>query len=462
MLLCLSASHRSASFAMLERLSASDAPVVAELCSRIPELRGGVCVSTCNRWELYLDLRPLGDEAALRARILANLSEVLETPVAMLSEHLRLVPDEDVPEYLFAVSSGLESVAAGEGEISGQVGRALETAHDAGTTTPRLERLFQTAATTSKGVKARTEVGRLGRSLVRLAFDLAATRLGDWSRAKVLLIGTGAYAGATLKALRDRGVERVGVYSPSGRAHRFAEREGVVPVDEGRLAHAVSNADLVVTCTTADDVVLRYDDVRAARLAPGGPEQLLVIDLGMPRNVDPDVALLDGVDLLDLERLRIHAPIEELDAANEARCIVARAAAEFAGQQAESDLAPALSALRGRIHELVDAEIERVSGREDAEAIAVSLRRLANTLLHEPMTRGKQLAREGRREDFEEALGTLYGLEVARPATTAIPVIRPTDVVAAARTLRAGGADAPAGSAGSHPEPPAECPMHRA
>lgn len=454
MLLCLSASHRSSSFAVLERLSASDAPVVAELCARIPELRGGVCVSTCNRFELYLDLSPLGDESALEARILANLAEVFETPSRLLADSLRVVADEDVPEYLFAVSSGLESVAVGEGEISGQVVRALETARDAGTTTPRLERLFQSAATTSKGVKARTHLGQVGRSLVRLAFDLAASRIASWTHARVLLVGTGAYAGATLKALRDRGVASVGVYSPSGRAERFAEREGVVPVAAERLEHALSNVDLVVTCTTADEVVLRYEDLRAARIAPGRPPELLIIDLGMPRNVDPTVATLDGVDLLDLETLRIHAPIADLDAANEARCIVARAAAEFAGQQAETELAPALSALRAHIRELADAEIARISTRDDSGVAAQALRRLANTLLHEPMVRGKQMARASRGEEFEQAIATLYGIEAPAPAP-----VPPLVAGAQLRELADAAGRGERIQAGARPLPPR--PVHR-
>lgn len=424
MLLCLSASHRSASFAMLERLSASDAPAVAELCARIPELRGGVCVSTCNRYELYLDLAPLGDEFILRARILANLADVLDTPLPMLSANLRILTDEDVPEYLFSVTSGLESVALGEGEISGQVSRALEQAQDSGTTTPRLERLFQQAASTSKGVKTNTGIGQLGRSLVRLAFDLATSQLTSWESTRVLLVGTGAYAGATLKALRDRGVTMVSVYSPSGRAGRFAEREGVVPVEERHFLPTLANADLIVTCTNADELVLTSQQMQLARSAPGTPPKQLIIDLGMPRNVDPNVAALTGVELLDLETLRIHAPIEELDSASEARCIVARAAAEFAGQQAETDLAPALSALREHIHALVEQEVDRASGREDAEVIAQALRRLGNTLLHEPMVRGKQMAREGRRSEFEAALETLYGIEVEHvDASRTIPRI---------------------------------------
>ena len=120
----------------------------------------------------------------------------------------------DIAGHLFAVSSGLESLVVGEAEIAGQVSRALEAARGLGTTTPDLERLFQRASRTSSAVQQRTLVGTAGRNIVRLALDLAGSRFADWTSVRVLLIGTGTYARATLAALRDHGVREIGVYSP--------------------------------------------------------------------------------------------------------------------------------------------------------------------------------------------------------------------------------------------------------
>ena len=134
-----------------------------------------------------------------------------------------------VAGHLFAVASGLESVVVGEGEIAGQVRRSLERARAEGTTTPELERLFQRASQTSRRVKNETGIGGEGRSLVRLALDLAESRITDWAATRVLLVGTGRFAGASLAALRDRGVADVRVYSPSGRGTRFAANHGIDP-----------------------------------------------------------------------------------------------------------------------------------------------------------------------------------------------------------------------------------------
>lgn len=412
MLLCLSASHRSADFAMLEKLAAAERGDVEGFLSRTPEVAGAVIVSTCNRFELYLDLH---DEQVDRTlpRLWSGLADAVGASEPALREQLRVVTDAKVPEYLFAVSSGLESVVVGEGEISGQVRRSLEESREAGLTTTRLEQLFQSASTAARGVKHHTELQGAGRSLVRLALDLAASQILDWSRARVLLIGTGNYAGATLKALRDRGVQDVGVYSPSGRAHRFAEREGVRAVEERQFRESVANAELIITCSTAEQPVLDYDTVRRARLAPGRAEASLVIDLGMPRNVDPMVGKLSGVDLLDLEILRRHAPLNDLSAAEAARCVVARAAAEFQATQAEAEVHRGIAALRQHVTDLAESEVSRTQSRL-GEPGTIALRRLANTILHAPSVRAKELARQGRGEEFLQAIELLFGVEVPR------------------------------------------------
>lgn len=419
MLLCLSASHRSADFSVLEKLSTVDRPAVDALVQTVDGVNGGVVLATCNRFELYLDV---DDADTLLPRLFPELARVLETDEPTLRRQLAIVHDDEVPEYLFSVSSGLESVVVGEGEISGQVRRALTEAHDASITTSRLEQLFQRAAMTSRSVKHGTGLQSAGRSLVRLALDLAESQITDWSAARVLLVGTGNYAAATLKALRDRGVRTVGAFSPSGRANRFAEREGVTPVTDSEFLEAVSDADLVVTCSTVEAPLLDYDDVWAARMAPGHAASTLIIDLGMPRNVDPMIARLDGVDLLDLETIRRHAPLDEMTITDEARCIVARAASEYRDKAAEAELHHAIAALRAHVTEFAENEVERVGHRVGDDG-TIALRRLANTILHLPSSRAKQLAREGRGQEFIEAIHTLFDVEVPElaPGAEATP-----------------------------------------
>ena len=194
---------------------------------------------------------------------------------------------------------------SGEGEIAGQVRRALKSARKEGTTSPELERLFQRASQAQRKVKNVTALGRAGRSLVRLALELADSRIVDWSAERVLLVGTGAYAAVTLATLRERGAVNISVYSPSGRAEKFAAKHGIRPVSAEDYARVASRSSLLITCTTAAAPVLTPEHLQAPTgIAPEGcpvaSHNQMVVDLGMPRNVDPAVAALEGLSLIHI------------------------------------------------------------------------------------------------------------------------------------------------------------------
>ncbi len=305
----------------------------------------------------------------------------------------------------------------GEAEIAGQVSRALEAARATGTTTPDLERLFQRASRTSSTVQQRTRLGSAGRSIVRLALDLAAARIADWRAVRVLLIGTGTYAGATLAALRDRGVERIDVYSPSDRAQRFARREGVVAVPRERLGERLGGADLVIACSIATTPSLDAAKLVAARARAAAPGRQLVVDLGLPRNIDPDVAGVPDVELLDLETIGLHAPLPELQATDDARALIERAVEEYRADQQATAVTPAVVAFRAHVFELVEQEIDRLRRRGEAtEAVERAMRHLAGVLVHTPSARARELAARGEAGAFTAAVETLIGLVPAAPA----------------------------------------------
>lgn len=433
--MCLTASHKNASFDLLERLSGGAGAVAERITGHSEYVSGAVIISTCNRFEAYIDLdEPVtaGQQVGVEAAT-AVISAASGIPAEQLRATWNVHTDEDAARHLFAVSAGLESVIVGEGEIAGQVRRSLETAREAGTTTSDLERLFQRASQTSRGVKNNTPLGRAGRSIVRLALDLAESRIVDWSAVRVLLIGTGAYAGASLAALRDRGVTDVAVYSPSGRAAGFAASHSIRAVDADAFPREAADATIVVTCTTASGFVLDSALISAGRRAsqeslpafeldgtPGCPvrhdARQLVIDLGLPRNVDPDVAGVRGVDLLDLETIRIHAPLEELQATDHAHAIVDRAARKFAAVTDEQSLAPAVVALRRHAQELLESEIARVAPRDPDGVAEQALRHMMGRLLHAPTVRARDLARAGDAERYIDALDALLGLAVESDA----------------------------------------------
>ena len=402
MLLCLTANHRNASFEILEKLSLGAPKAVQLLVDGTPDVRGAVVLATCNRFEAYLEVEDESLSAAA-LRTVEVMGQASGVDPAALGDAVTVITGDGVARHLFAVSSGLESVVVGEDEISGQVQRALERARTIGTTTSALEQLFQRATQTSRGVKSRTALGGAGRSLVRLALELASSRVVDWADTQVLIVGTGQYAATTVAAIRDRGVTAVSVYSPSGRAAAFATKYGLHFA--ANLADAISASDIVITCTASAvvDTSVIVDSRRR-----------LIIDLGLPRNVDPSVAHLPGVELLDLETISLHAPLEELNATADARALIGLAAADFA---ADATVEPAIIAFRRHILGILDTELRRAAARGDSsDETKAALRHITSVLLHTPSVRARDLARQGRGHQFVEALESLYGVTPAAEA----------------------------------------------
>ena len=210
-------------------------------------------------------------------------------------------------------------------------------------------------------------------------------------------------------------MDQIGVASPSGREQVFAQRDGVTPVSDSARPAALAHADLVITSTrvkTLDVADLRRSGARTDR-------PLLVIDLGLPANVDKQVASLPGVELLDLETISRHAPVAELDASAQAMDLVRAAAASFDRRSLEHSAGPAITAYRRRIDQVLTAELDRHrTGGRLTEETERALRHFAGVLVHEPTTRMRRLAAEGQLMDVEAAVGTLYGLEAADPAAT--------------------------------------------
>lgn len=418
MLLCVTASHKTASFELLERLSRQPETVAPSLMAA--GVQGAVVLATCNRFEAYVEAEEVDSEA-----VIETVAQATGIPSADLDGSYQVVEDSHVAEHLFAVASGLESVVSGEGEIAGQVRRALSGAREQGTTSPQLERLFQRASQAQRKVKNVTALHRAGRSLVRLSLELADSRIADWSTQRVLLVGTGSYAAVTLASLRERGAVDISVYSPSGRAVPFAQKHGIRPVAIADYASVAQHASLLITCTSAEMVLGPAQFDRQPGVAAGclsttsgaHHDSQLVIDLGMPRNVDPAVAQLEGVALLDLETIRLHAPLEELHATDAARHVVREAAESFHLDGSRQSVTPAVVALRTHIFGLLEAEIERARRRGDEDGrVEQAMRHLAGVLLHTPTTRAHELAAEGRADEFHAALETLYGLS-AEPNT---------------------------------------------
>ncbi|MHA6695904.1 glutamyl-tRNA reductase [Homoserinimonas sp. A520] len=412
MLVCFTANHHLSSFDILESLAAHDSGSTESVLRGIAGVNGAVVLSTCNRFEAYLEVADTVPAADLRASVLQTLSNSTGIPTSALENSIGTLQEADVAPHLFGVSAGLKSVVIGEDEIAGQVRRALEQARAVGGASSGLERLFQAASRTSKTVKSTTAVGRADRSLVRLGLELASSRIADWVETRVLLIGTGQYAATTVAALRDRGAEDIIVYSPSGRAAQFAARLSLTAAES--LEAAVAQVDLVIACTSRELPVLTGAELSSGR-------HRLIIDLGLPRNVSPEVASLPGIELLDLETIRLHAPLEELSATEDAHAVVDDAVQSFSTKEAERSTAMAVVALRKQVLATLETEIERSRNRGTWSAQSeADLRHFAGVLLHGPSMRARELARSGRGDEFVGGLAAVFGIEPKESAASVV------------------------------------------
>lgn len=363
----MTASHHELDLEALEQLSQGARSASRNIMAACPGVTGSVVVATCNRFEVYLDTNDqvLASTSREDIRVDGGLSHAVTETIRLIARESGVAPERaqqaftvrsgaEVVSHLFDVAAGLDSMVVGEREIAGQVRRALDTAHSERTTSPRLERLFQRALHTSKAVANQTQLSAQGRSIVSVALDLAEPSVPHWPQTAALVVGTGAYAGATVAALRSRGVTDISVFSPSGRAEVFAQSHPVTPVHD--LLDAVSNSDIVLCCsgigprraaavdehgegqpTPAVEYVLEQAAVAAAREdvaglagdAEGDEFPLVIVDLALHRDVDPQVADLDAVVLMDLGTIRANAPEVADTSVRAARSLIGMATDEF-------------------------------------------------------------------------------------------------------------------------------------
>lgn len=392
-------------------------------------MTGAVVLATCNRYEIYGEAPHTDDVEAARAALVSEISGLSGLNEQLVSRSFSTRTGPEVSQHLFAVSAGLDSAVVGEREIAGQVRRALITAQHEGTASSGLIRLFQAASKTAKDVGAQTALGSRGLSIVSVALDLATdlSENPDWSAKKVVVFGTGAYAGATMALLRERGCADISVFSSSGRAEAFVATRGGTALDSDSLPVAVAAADVMIGCSGSDT---RVEAGELAEIRAESPQPLIAIDLALTHDFDPEVGQLDGVELLTLESVRLAAPQEQAESLTQASSIVSAAAQAFEQEREARSVDSAIVALRRHTMNVLDAEMERVRARHGctaaAEEVEFALRRMVKQLLHVPTVRARELAANGQQDDYVSALETLYGITVEHPATAA-PAECPVD-----------------------------------
>ena len=398
----LSADHRYTPLDDIARLSGTG-DLGPTLMRSMPHARGVMVLRTCNRVTIYVDAPASTDPHTLKdtvERELAQASHAQREDV-----HLRHLWGRDGLVDLFSTAAGLESMVIGEREIAGQMRRAARTAWEDGTLSCDLGRAAERASATSRRVATETGLAGAGRSVVAVGLDMAAAHLGPWEATRVLIVGTGAYAGATVSTLNALRASDVSVYSTSGRAREFAQGRGIGWVESASLPAALERADLVVTCRGLGSPVLTRDMAAAS-----GPT--VVLDLALMRDTESSVASLPNITLIDLPTIQASVPAADADALTRARAIIDEEVSSFERGLGARSMDPVVRHLRSRVFRIVEEEIDRLGEAPlSTEDAARALRHLAARLIHNPTVMARRAGEESQQERYLEALGVVLGID---------------------------------------------------
>lgn len=408
-------SHNSAPVSLLEQI-APDPEGVAKLladvmsCDNVTE---ATAISTCNRLEIYAEVDRFHGSVEDVSTLLVDRAE--ESTEAMLP-HLYVHYDDGAVSHLFHVAAGLDSMALGEGQILGQTREALRLGQELGSAGPALNVLFQQALRVGKRARAETGIDRVAPSLVTTALHRAMGAQPDLSDTRVVVVGAGAMAGLATATVSRLGAREITVVNRGAeRAARLAAEYAARSAHLADLADELSRADLVITCAGASGLLVSEDMLRQA-IPDGRP--VAVIDLALPHDVDPEVARLPGVRLVDLAELAqdLHAS-EAGREVEDVRRIVGEEVSAFLTARRAASVTPTVVALRSMATSVVDAEMTRLMGKlpamDDVARAEVlrTLRRVADKLLHEPTVRVRELANEAGAVSYAAALAELFALD---------------------------------------------------
>jgi glutamyl-tRNA reductase len=417
-LIVVGLNHRTVPVDLLERVTVPEATlpkVLHDLVER-EHLLEVVVLSTCNRTEIY----------ARCSRFHAAVGDVREFLGAHsgadpddFADHLYTYYDDAAVAHLFSVAAGLDSMIVGESEILGQVRDAWDTAVGENAAGQLLARLFRHAVESGKRVRSETGIGRHPVSISSAAVAVAAEHLGSLDGAHVLVIGAGEMGEGVARSLATRGTADVCVANrTAARGKEIAKRIGARWITLDRLESELLDADLLVTSTASQQVLVERSAVEAV-MEQREHRALLVVDVALPRDVDPGVGDVDGVTLLDLDDLKDYAQRSAELRRREigrVREILASELERYRADGAAREIAPLVTALRAFGEDVRECELERYESKlagltaAQREAVEALTRGIVNKLLHEPTARVKDAAGSGRGEYLIDALAALFDL----------------------------------------------------
>jgi glutamyl-tRNA reductase len=420
-LIVVGLNHRTVPVELLERMTVSEMvlpKVLHDLVAR-EHLLEVVALSTCNRTEIYARCTRFHAAVGDVAEFLAALSGADPDDFA---DHLYTYYDDAAVTHLFSVAAGLDSMIVGESEILGQVRHAWEVAVREGSATQLLPQLFRHAVESGKRARTETGIGRHPVSIPSAAVTVAAEYLGTLEGARVLVVGAGNMGRGLASTLRSRGVEQMHIANrTTTHAVDLAAHLGADAIPLTDIADTLVDADVLFSSTASSEVLLERSTIEMVMACRNGRE-LLIVDVALPRDVDPGVREVNAVTLLDLDDLKDYAQRSAARRRAEignVREILTAEIDRYRAERTAREVAPLVTALRAlgedvRVHELdrYQAKLSRLDP-ETRAAVDALTQAIVNKLLHEPTVRVKDAAGTPRGDYYADALGALFDLPVA-------------------------------------------------
>lgn len=410
--------HRTCPIDLLEKvmIGPDSMPKALHGLAAKDDVREAVVLSTCNRTEVYAVVERFHNAFS---DIRDFLAEVGGASVDEIASHLYSQHDEAAVGHLFEVAAGLDSAVIGESEILGQVRDAWERAMSEGVSRSVLNQLFRHAVEVGKRARTETAIARSTASVSYAAVEMAREILGTLHGRRVLVVGAGEMGEGVATALGRAGAGDIVVVNRSeARARALADRVGAKVFSLDALAAELSVADVVVSCTGSGEVVIDSATIARARTNASGP--LLVVDIALPRDVDPVVGTIEGITLRDLDDLNawarrgIESRVAEVD---QVRSIIGDEIERFVLDQAQRQAAPLVAQLRQSAEKIRTGELERYSGRlsslteEQREVVESMTQGILSKLLHAPSLRLREAAGTPQGERLSAAIRDLFDLD---------------------------------------------------
>jgi glutamyl-tRNA reductase len=412
-LLVMGVSHHTTPAELLERVAVPTAELPALLDALVarPHVDAAVVLSTCNRLEVYAEVSGFHGAVAEVAAVLADHTGV---GVDRLAEHLYVHYEDEAVRHVYRVAAGLDSMVVGEPQILGQLRDAYALAVDHDAAGRAVHELMQRALRVGKRVRAETCINTAGRDMVTAALELGLARSGiSLPGTRALVVGAGAMGALALATLRRAGVAELLITSRGHqRACRLAAGYDATAVPMGDHIDVPDGVDVIVCATSSTSRVL-------TTVPPGRTGPLLILDLALPRDVDPAVGGLPGVTVIDVESVRAAlAGTTGTDVAA-AEAIVTAELATYVTWLRGFHVAPTVAALRARADELVDAELAALRRRrpdlsdEQRADVARTVHRVVQRLLHQPTVRVRELAAGPGGDRYAALVRELFDLDPA-------------------------------------------------